>query len=121
MDDPQSKPAAVLRDPNTGRLAKGTANPNPGGVPKWVKEVRDQLKSRCLPLAAAHLERMLDPINGVKDQDRNTAAKIVLEYTVPKPKQAVRVKVSGDKDSPLAGVDMAAVLALAKAQSGGAE
>lgn len=100
-----------------GRLRPGGGSLNPGGQPKWVKEVRDSLRSRCLPLAEKHLYRVL---NGDEEaaslKDKSEAARIVLEYTVPKPKAQVRVKHSGTI-APLAGLTHEQLTALASVET----
>lgn len=101
----QSKPPVVRRE--DGTIASGT--PNPGGIPKWLKGVRDSLKS-LTPLAATTLESVMR--HGENDKDRVAAAKVVLEYTVPKPKQTL--KVSGDKSAPLSALSLEDLLVLGR-------
>jgi hypothetical protein len=108
---PQSKPAegSPTRDAK-GRLLPGHSG-NPGGVPKWVREVRAELEEGSKD--AADLLRRV-----VKDEDaflgvRVMAAKVILEFSLPKPK--VEVKVDAPP-SPLAGLSPEQLLAVVKAQ-----
>lgn len=82
---------------------------NPGGQPKWLKGVRESLKN-LTPLAARTLESVMTGAD--KDADRVAAAKVVLEYTVPKPKQTL--KVSGDKNAPFSALSLEDLLALGR-------
>jgi len=89
---PQVKSPEVKRDAG-GRIQKG-ASGNPGGQPKWVRELRDLLQED------AHAARKLlrDVIDGDEQdmQHRIQAATTVLRYTVPTPKVSVDV-TSGDR------------------------
>lgn len=95
------------RNPD-GTFGKGNSA-NPGGQPKWVKAARDAMRDELWPLAQRHLRRVLsgeaprdttpteDALYAdVTVEDRTTAAKLVVEYTLPKPKQSVSAKVDGD-------------------------
>ena len=66
------------------------------------------MRGELYALAQRHLRRVLsgqrppdstkdedDMYSGVTIEDRTTAAKLVVEYTLPKPKQAMAHKVSG--------------------------
>ena len=64
---------------------------NPNGRPKWLKEVREGLRS-LLPDAQ---RRLGDVIRNGSDKDSTAAAKVVLEYTISKPKQTHRVEGKG--------------------------
>lgn len=64
---------------------------NPGGKPKWLKAARESLQS-LTPLARKTLRQVMK--NGA-DKDKVAAAKTVLEFTVPKPRQTHRVEGKG--------------------------
>lgn len=85
---------------------------NPDGQPKWLKGVRESLKS-LTPLARKTLREVMKT---GQDKDRVAAAKTVLEYTVPKPKQTHRVE-SGGKDA-LAGLTPEQLVAFIKGEKG---
>lgn len=89
-----------------GTIASGTANP--GGMPKWLKEVRQGLKDMH-PGAKARLASII--ANG-SDKDAATAIRVLYDFTLPKPK--VRVKVEGAPDSPFAGLSLEDLLALGR-------
>lgn len=95
---------APKRD-DKGRLLPGhTANP--GGVPKWVRAVREHMEGTAAK-AAQLLEDVIDgkpvdiTVNGEQVtmtpelSDRIRAAEIVLSYTVPKPTAKSEVEVTG--------------------------
>lgn len=90
-----------------------SGNPS-GGVPKWVKQARDAMRDGLYGLAARHLTWVLsgrEPEDatdverglymGVTLEDRTAAAKLVVEYTLPKPKTQVGLKHSGPDGQPL--------------------
>lgn len=123
---PQDTTADVERDAG-GKWLPGQS-PNPGGMPAWVKTFRDAMRDRCAPLAERHLYRVLGGVSpddqpspiydGLTADDRTKAAKVVLEFVLPKPQS--RVKVSGDKKaplSPLVGLSRDELLALAKTET----
>ena len=85
---------------------------NPGGQPQWVKKVRDSLRA-LTPLAKKTLRDVMQ--NG-EDKARVAAAKTVLEYTVPKPKQ--RLKVSGQLSNPVGELSTEDIQALIRATKG---
>lgn len=93
----------------TGRKEDGTFDkgnsPNPGGQAKWLKQVREELRA-LLPHARATLSRVM-----VGDDQKAAvqAAKVVLEYTVPKPKQTHRLE--GKNGDALAMVSAEALVA----------
>ncbi len=62
---------------------------NPGGVPKWLKKVRKKLSVH----ADEAIETLVQVMREGEAADRVRAAKVVLEYTVPKPTQNVDVSV----------------------------
>lgn len=78
--------------PPRGRPFKKGQSGNPGGGPKWLKGVRESLKG-LTPLARKTLREVMK--GSEKDGDRVAAARVVLEYTVPKPKQTHRVEGKG--------------------------
>jgi len=89
-EKPQSRTAAVQRDAK-GRIAGG-GSLNPGGLPKWRKELTEALKDSAQS-AANLLERVIDD-EGADMQHRIQAAAVALRYTVPTPKQQVEVSGS---------------------------
>jgi len=103
MKTPQTKKPEVIRD-ELGRIAKGNSG-NPGGLHGWVHKARAMLEE-CNPLAIEYLRSVIvgGPVkstlldeegeategNSYPDIDqRTTAAKVVLEYSMPKPKLTV--------------------------------
>lgn len=81
---------------------------NPGGQPKWLREVRDGLRSLA-PKAYRRLESIIDTGS---DKDATAAAKVVFEYTLPKPKQTHRVEgKNGDPLAALTDVQLVAFIA----------
>jgi len=82
------------KQPPAGRPFEKGKSGNPGGQPKWVRELRDLLQED------AHAARKLlrDVIDGDEQemQHRIQAAATVLRYTVPTPKVSVDV-TSGDR------------------------
>lgn len=77
---------------------------NPGGQPKWVKEVREALRT-CVTKGAARLERIIE--NG-SDKDAVAAMKVAAEFSLTKPKQTHKIEGKGD---PLAVVSPEALVA----------
>lgn len=79
---------------------------NPGGQPKWVKRVKKAL--------GQHAERAAEVLRQVMDHgepaDQVRAAKVVLEYTMPKPTEKVQLDLNPAAASKLSGA-MAAKLA----------
>lgn len=104
------KPSPVERD-EKGRPVQGGGSLNPGGQPKWVKEVRDALAQNCVPLAEKRLRKILEEDHADPD-DWIKAAKVVFEFTIPKPKQDVNV--TGIPPSPFAGMTPEQLLAIAR-------
>lgn len=113
-------------EPERGERGKWLpgVSPNPGGQPKWVRGLRESLREHCAPLAARHLARVLGgPVPKdetpeeaavyaeVSADDRTRAAKVVLEYTMPKPKATVTVQHTGN--NMLAGLSVEELKALA--------
>lgn len=86
----QSKATEAKRDAK-GRLRPGSSG-NPGGLPKWRKELTEALKDSAQS-AANLLERVIDD-EGADMQHRIQAAAVALRYTVPTPKQQVEVSGS---------------------------
>ncbi len=64
---------------------------NKDGGPKWLKEIRNGLRS----LLPETMDRLGEIIRNGSDKDSTAAARVVLEYTVPKPKQTHRVEGKG--------------------------
>lgn len=88
----------------------GGGSANPGGQAKWLKEIREGLRS-LLPAAK---ERLGQIIREGEHKDAVAASKVVLEYTVPKPRQKVSVKSEG-KD-PLAVLTPEQIVAFVKGE-----
>lgn len=86
--------------PPPGKPFKKGQSGNPGGQPKWVKEVRDLLMEDAA--AARKLLRRVIDDEGEETKERVRASEIVLSYTIPKPKQ--EMEVSGSV-STLQGID----------------
>jgi hypothetical protein len=89
-ENPQLRNPAVVERRDDGTFAGG-GSANPGGQAKWLKEIRAGLRS-LLPEAK---NRLGEIIRSGSDKDSTAAAKVVLEYTVPKPKQTHRVEGKG--------------------------
>lgn len=103
----QSKAPEAPARGEKGQLLPGSTA-NPGGLPKWVKEVRDAL-GKDLPLARRKLRLRLRDDN---PDVQLKAIDILFKYTLPKPKQ--EVEVSGEVKSPLAGMTPEQLLAIVK-------
>jgi hypothetical protein len=84
---------------------------NPGGLPAWVRRAREAMRDELYPVAQAHLLRVLtgrkphnarpeddDMYEGVTIEDRNIAARLVMEYSIPKPKAQVSLRHDGKGD-----------------------
>lgn len=74
-----------------GTFAPGKS-PNPGGQAQWLKPIREGLRAG----SAEAVIRLRKIVAEGSDKDANVAAKVLLDYAVPKPKQTVRME--GDKD-----------------------
>lgn len=99
----------------TGKGFRPGQSGNPeGGVPKWVSEARRHIRGRLWGLAQRHLEWVLSDqeppdatereralYGGATLEDRNAATKLVVEYSIPKPKAQVGLKHSGPDGQPL--------------------
>lgn len=99
-----------------GHFAPGKSA-NPGGQSKWLTEIRAGLKAMH-PAARERLEKI---IKDGTDKDAASAIRVLYEFTLPKPKQ--RVKVEGANRSPFEGLSLEDLLALGrgvKAAEGGA-
>lgn len=83
-----------------------------GPTPQWLREVKEHLKG-LVPLASRTLKRVM--LHG-DDKAKVAAAKTVLEYTVPKPKQ--RLKVSGQLSNPVAELSTEDIQAIIRAAKG---
>lgn len=107
------EPVGPKRD-DKGRLLPGGPSLNAGGDPSWLRDVRAKLRAGSAD-AAEYLVRV---VNGkevtvhtnadgedvevpVQPRDRIAAAKVIFEYTVPKPKQEVEVNASTGETSEL--------------------
>jgi len=97
-NSPENRTPAVENRREDGTFGAGNSA-NPGGQPRWLKSVRESLKT-LTPLARDTLQHVME--NAAKDSDKVAAAKVVLEFTVPKPKQTHRVEHKGQ--DPLAGL-----------------
>lgn len=99
----------------TGKGFKPGQSGNPeGGLPQWVRDARRELRGGLFTLAKRHLEWVLsgrepwdaneqerDMYSKATLEDRNTATKLVMEYSIPKPKAQVGLKHSGPEGQPL--------------------
>lgn len=81
--------AAVERD-ERGRVVKGT--PNPGGQPKWVREVQGALRESAERANEILLRILNDP--EATRPELLKAVEIAFSYTLPKPKQTVELEGS---------------------------
>lgn len=86
MSDAQDSAAQPVGTP----FPKGKSG-NPGGQPKWVKEVREALRT-CVKKGAARLEEII--VTG-SDKDAVAAMKVAAEFSLAKPKQTHRVEGKG--------------------------
>lgn len=103
---PQSKSPEVKRDAK-GRLAKGSSG-NPGGLPKWRRDLAEALKASAQ--AAANLLDEVISDDNADMQHRIQAAAVALRYTVPAPKQ--KVEVSGGVSLDLTREELRAIATL---------
>lgn len=99
----------------TGKGFRPGQSGNPeGGTPRWVSAARKELRGGLFALARRHLEWVLSGVpphdareaesamyEGATLEDRNAAARLVMEYTIPKPKAQVGVKHAGEAGQPL--------------------
>jgi hypothetical protein len=98
----------------TGKGFKPGQTGNPNGQPKWVSEARNELRGGLWGLARRHLEWVLSGqpprdakqselamYEGATLEDRNAATRLVMEYSIPKPKAQVGLKHSGEGGQPL--------------------
>jgi hypothetical protein len=90
----------------------GKSGNTAGPHPQWLREAKEQLKG-LVPLAGRTLKRVM--VHG-DDKAKVSAAKTVLEYTVPKPKQ--RLKVSGQLSNPVGELSIEEIQALIRATKG---
>lgn len=102
-----------------GRWKPGVSG-NPSGTHRWLQKVRKRLQKGSAR-AATYLMRVADgketTYKVTKDgatveveleaKDRIMACKVILEYTVPKPKQELEVTTT---PSPLEGIDREVLL-----------
>ena len=112
--EPQTPSPVALKRDSQGRLLPGQGSLNPGGQPKWLRTVREALENGSAEaagylvrvVAGEETEHVVDkdgaaievPLRG---KDRIAAAKVILEFTVPKPKQELELS-SGAR--PLSGL-----------------
>lgn len=94
----------------TGKGFKPGQSGNPeGGLPQWVRDARRELRGGLFTLAKRHLEWVLsgkEPWDANEQEramyskatleDRSTATKLVMEYSIPKPKAQVGLKHEGN-------------------------
>lgn len=104
MADQEDKSAVAVERRPDGTVKKGS--PNPGGQPKWVKEIRDGLRA----LHPAALTRLTAIIRDGEDKDANAAIRLVYDFSLPKPKQTHRVEGKGG--DPLASLTAEQLVAL---------
>lgn len=79
------------RSGNLKSYKKGQSG-NPGGQPKWLKEVREAMRT-CVTKGAARLQAIIEQ---GEDRDAVAAVKVAAEYSLPKPKQTHRLEHKGD-------------------------
>lgn len=97
----------MQRNPD-GTFATGGPSANPAGVSRRVIEARRAIQDGLLPLAMRHARWVLtgeEPRDatpweralyaGVTVRDRSDVMKTVVEYSIPKPKAAMRVEGKG--------------------------
>lgn len=82
------------RDPKTGQFGEGNTA-GTGGQSGWLKRTREALRDD-VPTALATLRRVMASEDG---KAATAAAKVVLEYSMPKPRQTHRVE--GKNGDPL--------------------
>lgn len=95
---------------NLVKFKKGQSG-NPGGQPKWLKEVRAALKD-CVQEGAG---RLLEIIRTGEDKDAIAAVKVAAEYVLQKPKQTHKVEGGA---SPLAGLTPEQLVAFVRGDKG---
>lgn len=112
---PGVRPPEEPKRSENGTFAKGTSG-NPGGFPKDVAAAQKLLREKNLPAALKRIGELLDSENEVVALG---AAKLVIDYTVPKPKQEVGVSgelKTGDAAAGLTGEDLLTFLQALKAR-----
>jgi hypothetical protein len=94
MSDPKQRPASAEKagnhDPKTGQFGPGNTA-GTGGQSGWLKKVRKEMQED-IPTALNTLRRVMASED---DKAATGAAKVWLEYTVPKPKQTHRLEGKG--------------------------
>lgn len=80
-----------------------------GGAPSWVKAARDNLRD----LVPGAVETLATILRDGEDRDALAAAKLILDFTVPRPK--VTHRVEGTAGGPLAGLTLEQLLAVGRA------
>lgn len=96
----------------TGKGFRKGQSGNSEGVPGWVSRARAAMRDELYPLAERHLRRVLSgrrPADStpeedamyakVTQRDRSEAARLVYEYSIPKPKAQVGLKHEGKGDT----------------------
>ena len=91
-----------------GTFAPGRS-PNPGGQAKWLQPIKADLKAGVPGV----LTRLMGIIQNGEDKDAIAAGKVWLDYSLPKPKQTVKVSGNGTA-SPLATLSLEDLLALGR-------
>jgi hypothetical protein len=99
------------RKPPKGTPFEPGKSGNPGGLPKWRRELAEAMKESAQAGANLLDSVIRDP--GVDMQHRIQAASVALKLTVPAPKQ--QVEVSGSMGA-LATLDAATLLKLARGE-----
>lgn len=96
-----------------GTFAPGRS-PNPGGQAAWLKPIRDELRKG----SAEAVTRLRRIVAKGSDKDANIAAKVLLEFAVPKPKQTHHVKHSGDPLAPMSPEELRDFVLASKKEGG---
>lgn len=113
-DKPQTPTAVEPKRNEKGQLVAGGGSLNPGGEPRWLREVRSELEAGSLD-AAKYLarvvrgeEKFLSVVGKdatqvelpVMPKDRIAASKVVFEYIIPKPREVAADADKGKKALP---------------------
>jgi hypothetical protein len=80
-----------------------------GGAPSWVAKARDNLRA----LVPGAVEKLATILRDGEDRDALAAAKLILDFTVPRPK--ITHRVEGTAGGPLAGLTLQELLAVGRA------
>lgn len=106
-------PPARAKD---GKLLPGGPSLNPGGQPEWVRRTKEDLRA-CVPGAVKRLKSIIE---SGSDDDAARAAKVIFDFTIPKP--ATKIDVDADVKqsvSPLAGLSTEQLLEILRRKRAG--